>query len=1030
MSKVAGGSTSSPKTFQCTGYPGCNMVFTRSEHLARHERKHTGEKPYKCIVPSCPRTFSRFDNMMQHTQTHGDRPKRDSLVATTTGAARSRSSSMQTTSVINGRPRGGSSPGIFGLGYDDPHHRNLQSSPASHMNNPVFSQQQQHHHPYSPHHQQPQHHQHSTQWGFVGTSTPGSSALMTSQNNTDIHGGGSQPYLPNPMPIIRTLKANSRSLPHLQPRSSHSNSTDNFGTSLQHSFTGNETEELRRRKSEVLLPSFSYSGARAAAGYNSSHDVGLGMSSFPSKSEHSHTLPRVENLIPLEQDRLNEHRRTAHAMLHGVNASAGTRDKRVTPDYLDQNLIAVGHSTPQDGTNRSGSINSSLPQTHHLSTSEKDHLGHRKSPPESIYDGRVSKRSSNDPTDMVIQPLPSRDSRSGMQWFSQVNTPNNSSTELVPSMPHESQGPALASSQGKSGESSDSVNILPPILGHHDRYDEDTEKWDDRQSRPRSHSSHIHPLSRPSLSQFEPFGPSLWLPGNESAKDRIQFDPSLSPRLERHLEERFYPIRKAEVLDVIERMDAREFLGLKAQVAESFANDQFRNPEFLSNMTAVLCVIRAPHPAWKNPDTERKSSSGYHRSDELIYAHSHKDMDVDRPEDNKRDDSTGDGESMDVDGRRTPVFNQEHAADRKIPNVEQPCRYALDIDMDSFGCDPEPSLRALEGLTINSLFPTKSFVAGFEPVLNTQNQGESEDRNNTSEDDAHRSLRGYPSNARIGRFYLPERAFRTPESLAVQSDPKGSWICCQFEEYRGISIWVLESVLEKYHELARKHKMALTLVGAPVHHHVATYDHDEWEVHAGELYDVKVKESMLFPDMIQQVWKDIHRQYYQQHQNHHPQHLQPPPPPRQSFIQHQGNHPPTSSHTLPSHASNQIITYEEYQKSLLSGDPQRESYSHLYSQSHVESGTGPDNYSDHRQQQQTIHREDLSSVPSSPNSPRQDDFQEDNQTHESTTSTPQQRDLLLVAGANMHRRISIAELCNPMRSLATERERYSRNEDS
>lgn len=29
---------SSPKTFQCTGYPGCNMVFTRSEHLARHER--------------------------------------------------------------------------------------------------------------------------------------------------------------------------------------------------------------------------------------------------------------------------------------------------------------------------------------------------------------------------------------------------------------------------------------------------------------------------------------------------------------------------------------------------------------------------------------------------------------------------------------------------------------------------------------------------------------------------------------------------------------------------------------------------------------------------------------------------------------------------------------------------------------------------------------------------------------------------------------------------------------------------------
>ncbi|KAI9475677.1 MAG: hypothetical protein EXX96DRAFT_540261 [Benjaminiella poitrasii] len=58
------------KLFQCTGYADCNMVFTRSEHLARHARKHTGEKPFKCIVPDCNKAFSRFDNMMQHTQTH------------------------------------------------------------------------------------------------------------------------------------------------------------------------------------------------------------------------------------------------------------------------------------------------------------------------------------------------------------------------------------------------------------------------------------------------------------------------------------------------------------------------------------------------------------------------------------------------------------------------------------------------------------------------------------------------------------------------------------------------------------------------------------------------------------------------------------------------------------------------------------------------------------------------------------------------------------------------------------------------
>ena len=33
---------SSGKSFQCTGFDGCNMTFSRSEHLARHVRKHTG----------------------------------------------------------------------------------------------------------------------------------------------------------------------------------------------------------------------------------------------------------------------------------------------------------------------------------------------------------------------------------------------------------------------------------------------------------------------------------------------------------------------------------------------------------------------------------------------------------------------------------------------------------------------------------------------------------------------------------------------------------------------------------------------------------------------------------------------------------------------------------------------------------------------------------------------------------------------------------------------------------------------------
>ncbi|TEB28358.1 hypothetical protein FA13DRAFT_1755861 [Coprinellus micaceus] len=60
-----------PKTFQCRGYGECRMVFSRSEHLARHIRKHTGERPFSC---HCGKQFSRLDNLRQHAQTvHADK---------------------------------------------------------------------------------------------------------------------------------------------------------------------------------------------------------------------------------------------------------------------------------------------------------------------------------------------------------------------------------------------------------------------------------------------------------------------------------------------------------------------------------------------------------------------------------------------------------------------------------------------------------------------------------------------------------------------------------------------------------------------------------------------------------------------------------------------------------------------------------------------------------------------------------------------------------------------------------------------
>ncbi|KAI9314121.1 hypothetical protein BX666DRAFT_1970606 [Dichotomocladium elegans] len=88
-SNSSNGSAGKPRLFQCTGYGDCHMVFTRSEHLARHARKHTGEKPFKCIVPECNKMFSRFDNMMQHTQTHRAAPGNSiaAAAATTTTMA-------------------------------------------------------------------------------------------------------------------------------------------------------------------------------------------------------------------------------------------------------------------------------------------------------------------------------------------------------------------------------------------------------------------------------------------------------------------------------------------------------------------------------------------------------------------------------------------------------------------------------------------------------------------------------------------------------------------------------------------------------------------------------------------------------------------------------------------------------------------------------------------------------------------------------------------------------------------------------
>ncbi|KAF8172293.1 STE12-like C2H2 type Zn-finger transcription factor [Pholiota molesta] len=55
------------RAFVCPLF-SCGRLFKRMEHLKRHLRTHTMEKPFTC--PKCNKNFSRSDNLTQHLRTH------------------------------------------------------------------------------------------------------------------------------------------------------------------------------------------------------------------------------------------------------------------------------------------------------------------------------------------------------------------------------------------------------------------------------------------------------------------------------------------------------------------------------------------------------------------------------------------------------------------------------------------------------------------------------------------------------------------------------------------------------------------------------------------------------------------------------------------------------------------------------------------------------------------------------------------------------------------------------------------------
>ncbi|EAU34209.1 regulatory protein brlA [Aspergillus terreus NIH2624] len=99
--------------FKCKE-PGCKGRFKRQEHLKRHMKSHSKEKPHVCWVPGCHRAFSRSDNLNAHyTKTHSKRGGRNRYVATLDETSPDYDPDFRGQLTPDGRP-------IYGSKLEDP----------------------------------------------------------------------------------------------------------------------------------------------------------------------------------------------------------------------------------------------------------------------------------------------------------------------------------------------------------------------------------------------------------------------------------------------------------------------------------------------------------------------------------------------------------------------------------------------------------------------------------------------------------------------------------------------------------------------------------------------------------------------------------------------------------------------------------------------------------------------------------------------------------------------------------------------